>query len=262
MRIALDSRFLRAGAAATAVGAAYGGAIPLQRFNASTLQRAFTLIEMILAIGIAAIVLVTISSVFFAALRLRNATQDFVNAAIPVDQTLSILKRDLACVVTPTNGTTKVLSGDFRVGNVVSTGSGEPVAIEMFTSTGQLGEKDPWGDIQRVTYELRDPVTRNATGKELVRSVTRNILSSTPATPDDQSMMSGVQNITFECYDGVQWWNTWDTTGLTSANTNLPLAVRVDIQPVGSQMSPIEMVVPIDSVTRSNVVLNADTNAP
>jgi hypothetical protein len=217
---------------------------------------------MILAIGVAAIVLVTISSVFLAAIRLRNGTQDFVDASIPVDQTLSIMKRDLACIVTPTNGTTKVLSGDFRVGNVVTTGSGEPAAIEMFTSTGQLGEKDPWGDIQRVTYELRDPVTRNAVGKDLVRSVTRNILSTTPGTPDDQSMMSGVQNITIACYDGVQWWNTWDTTGLTSANTNLPLAVRVDIQPVGNQMAPIEMVVPIDSVTRSNVVLTADTNAP
>ena len=75
---------------------------------------------MILAIGIAAIVLITISSVFFAGLRLRNATQDYVDAATPVNQTLATIKRDLACVVTPTNGTTKVLSGDFRVGNVVS----------------------------------------------------------------------------------------------------------------------------------------------
>jgi type II secretion system protein J len=222
-------------------------------------QQGFTLIEMILAIGVAAIVIVTISSVFMAALRLRNDTQDFVDAATPVDQTLSIMKRDLACVVTPTNGTTKVLSGDFRVGNVVSTGSGEPVAIEMFTTTGQMSEKQPWGDIQRVTYELRDPLTRNATGKELVRSVTRNLLSPTPSMPDDQQMMGGVQSISFSCYDGVQWWNTWDTTGLTSANTNLPVAIRVDIQPVGNQMAPIEMVVPIDSVARTNAVLNTQT---
>jgi type II secretion system protein J len=222
-------------------------------------QQGFTLIEMILAIGVAAIVIVTISSVFMAALRLRNDTQDFVDAATPVDQTLSIMKRDLACVVTPTNGTTKVLSGDFRVGNVVSTGSGEPVAIEMFTTTGQMSEKQPWGDIQRVTYELRDPVTRNAAGKELVRSVTRNLLSSTPSTPDDEQMMGGVQSIAISCYDGVQWWNTWDTTGLTSANTNLPVAVRVDIQPVGNQMAPIEMVVPIDSVARTNAVLGTQS---
>ena len=36
--------------------------------------RAFTLIEMVLAIGVAAIVLVAINTVLFAALRLRDAT--------------------------------------------------------------------------------------------------------------------------------------------------------------------------------------------
>ena len=77
---------------------------------------AFTLIEMILAIGVAAIVLVAINTVLFAALRLRDATADMVDAAAPVDQTVTFLRRDLECVVTPTNGTTKVLSGDFRVG--------------------------------------------------------------------------------------------------------------------------------------------------
>jgi type II secretion system protein J len=231
----------------------------IQRFRASTIQsmRAFTLIEMILAIGVAAIVLITICSVFFAALRLRNATQDYVDAATPLALTISTMKRDLACVVTPTNGTTKVLSGDFRVGNVVSTGNGEPVAIEMYTATGEVGDQQPWGDIQRVTYELRDPTTRNETGKELIRSVTRNLLSTTPPTAEDQMMMSGIQSIAFSCYDGVQWWNTWDTTGITSANTNLPLAVRVDIQQVGNQMAPVEMVVPIDSVARTNAVMNA-----
>jgi hypothetical protein len=212
---------------------------------------------MILAIGVAAIVLITICSVFFAALRLRNSTQNYVDAATPVDQTLSIMKRDLACVVTPTNGTTKVLSGDFRVGNVISTGSGMPAAIEMFTASGQIGDQQPWGDIQRVTYELRDPTTRDAVGKDLFRSVTRNLLSNTPTTPEDQLMMSGVQSIAFSCYDGAQWSSTWDTTGLTSANTNLPTAVRVDIQPAGNQMAPIEMVVPVDSQARTNAVLTA-----
>lgn len=219
---------------------------------------AFTLIEMILAIGVAAIVLVTVSTVFFAALRLRNATQDYVDNASPIDQTVTIMTRDLACIMTPTNGTSKVLSGDFRVGNVVSTGNGgEPVAIEMFTATGELSDNEPWGDIQRVTYELRDPATRGATGKDLIRSVTRNLLSQTTPQVEDERMMGGVQSISFSCYDGEQWWNTWDTTGLTSANTNLPVAVRVDIQPVGSQMAPIEMVVPIDSEARTNMTLNA-----
>ncbi|HEY1490963.1 MAG TPA: prepilin-type N-terminal cleavage/methylation domain-containing protein, partial [Verrucomicrobiae bacterium] len=107
---------------------------------------AFTLIEMILAIGVAAIVLIAINTVLFAALRLHAVTADTVDAASPIDQTVTMLRRDLQCVVTPTNGTTKVLSGDFRVGNVTSLGVTQPVAIEMFTATGALSDRTPWGD--------------------------------------------------------------------------------------------------------------------
>jgi hypothetical protein len=41
---------------------------------------------------------------------------------------------------------------------------------------------------------------------------------------------------------------------MTSANTNLPVAVRVDIQLSGSDKnsSPIEILVPIDSQSRTN----------
>jgi len=220
---------------------------------------AFTLIEMVLAIGVAAIVLVAINAVLFAALRLREATNEVVDAAVPVDRTVTILRRDLECVVTPTNGTSKVLSGDFRVGTVNSLGVPEPVAIEMFTATGALNANAPWADIQRVTYELKQPANPAAAGKDLVRSVVRNLLTLTTPEVEDQLMLSGVANIKFSCFDGAQWQDTWDTTSLTSVNTNLPLAVRVDIQMSGkggANAEPIEIVVPIDSQSRTNVILN------
>lgn len=223
-------------------------------------MHAFTLIEMVLAIGVAAIVLIAVNAVLFAALRLRDATADMVDAATPVDQAVTFLRRDLQCVVTPTNGTTKVLSGDFRVGNVTSLGVPEPVAIEMFTATGTLSVNAPWADIQRVTYELKQPTDRNAVGKDLVRSVVRNLLTMTTPDVQDQLMLSGVENIKFTCFDGALWQDTWDTTGMTSVNTNLPLAVRVDIQMTGNSgasAQPIEIIVPIDSRSRTNAVLTA-----
>lgn len=228
-------------------------------FEIRHLKFGFTLIEMILAIGISAIVMLTISAVFFGALKLRDATQNLVDEATPVAQTINFLRHDLENVVTPTNGTTKVLSGDFRIGNITSEGIGEPVAIEMFTTTGELSDAQPWGDIQRVTYELRDPTAKNSSGRDLIRSVTRNLL--TTATPDvqDEWMMSGVQSISFSCFDGSQWWNNWDTTGVTSLNTNLPTAVKVEIQPVGNNLSPIEMIVPIDSQARTNRTVTASS---
>jgi len=224
---------------------------------------AFTLIEMILAIGIAAIVLIVVNAAFFSALRLRDDTADMVDAASPVDAAVTFMKRDLMCAVTPTNGTSKLLSGGFRAGSgLTSVGVSDPVAIELFTATGALSTREPWSDIQRVTYELRTPNVASAAGRDLYRSVMRNLLAV--ATPDvtDQLMLSGVESLKFSCYDGTQWNDTWDTTSSTAINTNLPMAVRVDIQMAGrSDLGPIEILVPIDSQSRTNAVLTASTGS-
>jgi len=213
---------------------------------------------MILAIGVAAIVLIAINAVLFSALHLRDATSEVVDSATPLDLTATFLRRDLQGVVPPTNGTSKVLSGNFRVGTLSSAGVTEPVAIEMFTTTGALNATVPWGDIQRVTYELKDSTDRSASGKDLYRSVARNLLSLTPPEVEDQLLLSGVASIKFTCFDGAQWQDTWDTSSTTSLYTNLPLAVRVDIQAAGSKnATPIELVVPLDCVARTNVVLTA-----
>ena len=225
--------------------------------NKLPIANGFTLIEMILAVGVAALVLAVIGSVFFAALHLREVTQAAVDAATPVDQALVVMRRDLQCVVTPTNGTSRILSGDFRIGTLTSPGVSQPVAIEMFTATGVLRDNAPWGDIQKVTYELKDPADRNATGRDLYRSVTRNVLAVTTPDVEDQWMLGGVQSIEFSCFDGSQWSDTWDTTGVTSGNTNLPVAVRVRIQLAGSNPAatqPIEILVPIDSQSRTNAL--------
>lgn len=206
---------------------------------------------MILAIGVASIVLIAANAAFFTALHLRDATADAVDAASPIDQSLTLLRRDLQCAVTPK--ASGVLSGDFKIGNVTSTGISEPVAAEIYTATGALSENAPWGDIQRVTYELKNS-TSGVNGRDLYRSVTRNLLTETTPDVEDQLMIRGVDSVQFSAYDGSQWNDSWDTTDTTSANTNLPVAVRVDIQLTssGKNSLPIEILVPIDSQSRTN----------
>jgi type II secretion system protein J len=225
----------------------------------------FTLLEMILAVAVAAIVLAAINAAFFAALHLRDATNEAVDEAKPVDQALAVIRRDLECVLPPTNGTDKVLSGDFRVGTLTSEGVSQPVAIEMFTATGALNSdsSQPWGDIQKVTYELQNPTDRSTPGKELIRSVTRNLLSVSTPDVDNQWLMSGVASISFSCFDGAQWQDTWDTSDLTGYDTNLPVAVRVTIQMAGdnnANAQPIQILVPIDSQSLSNATVAAGSS--
>ncbi len=216
-------------------------------FRISDFNEGFTLIELILAVGVMAIVLISVNAVFFAAMRLHDATTNAVDDSLPGLQALATMRRDLQGAMPPT--ASGIMSGDFKVGGVVSTGQGLPVDIEMSTTTGVMRDNEPWGDVQRVTYELKAPGDANAPGRDLIRSVTRNILATTTVQAADEWMLGNVQSVQYECFDGSAWQNSWDST----VTTNLPTAVRVKIFLAGAGSSaPLEMVVPLDSQSRTN----------
>jgi type II secretory pathway component PulJ len=216
-------------------------------------------VEVMLAMAVCAVVLAAINGVFFGALRLRETTNRVVDESQPAQLALTILRSDLESAVSPT--TNGIMTGDFRVGDITSLGLNQNVSIEMYTTTAALHEDEPWGEIQRVTYELRSPTGGPlGRGQDLVRSVTRNLLATLTPVPEDQTMMGNVQNLTFDCYDGTQWRNTWDTT---ASDTNLPIAVRVTIQLAGDgpndprAQQPIVLLVPVDSESRTNQIPNS-----
>jgi len=233
---------------------------------------AFTLIELILAVGIFAIVMVAINTAFFAALRLRQRSSEALEEALPVDHALSLLRRDLVNAVPPGG----VLAGDFRSGslgasaggvNTKSTSSNNSGAsrglgtaqyggLDFFTTTGTLSDDQPCGDIQEVNYQLQDAPDRLHTyGRELVRTVTRNLLATSSQAADVQRLMGNVENLDFFFYDGSQWRNSWDTS---AGDTNLPQAVRVSIRMASStgpslaSAQPLEMVVLLSSQSVTN----------
>ncbi len=251
--------------------------------------RAFTLIELLLALTIFSIVLVAMTMVFYAALRLRNKTDEAFNQAAPLQRTLALMKRDLANLVVPGG----ILSGSLQsstlldMGSLMQTTSSSssssssssalqgsaltmlPVAgaVEsspfFFTSTGTIGDALPWADIQQVSYVLMQP-TNNTPGRTLVRCVTRNLLPVITADPPEQEpLLNGVQNLAFLFYDGLQWQDVWDSTQMTNA---LPLAIKVQIQllPEPGQRTapwPVELVVPIDVQARTNQTTQASSES-
>jgi type II secretion system protein J len=230
-------------------------------------SRAFTLIEVLLALAICAIVLVAINAVYATAVRLRNKTSIAVDEAAPINQTFEILRRDLKSTVGPGG----FLAGDFKCGaptmgaSMGLSGEAGGSGLDFFTATGQLSDSAPWGDLQEVFYELKTPADRYQAGMDLVRCVNRNILSTGTQTPDIQYLMSHVETLQFDCYDGTQWRNTWDTS---SGDTNLPTAVRVRIQLAAKEgddtrgQEPLELVVPLMSqTTRTNANANANSGA-
>jgi type II secretory pathway component PulJ len=217
--------------------------------------------EMVLAVGVCAIVLSAVTAVFFGAVRLRETTLQAVGESLPIQQALDVMERDLKGAMAPTtNGVysgvasgslTGIFSGDFRAGSLNSPGISQTVSLELYTTTGVLRDNQPWGDVQRVTYELQ--VARS--GQNLVRSVTRDVLATVMPTPEDQVLLANVARVSIDCLDrdSGQWRNTWDTT---LSDTNLPVAVRVQIEmdtPTAAlERQPITLVVPLDMQVRTN----------
>ena len=121
--------------------------------------------------------------------------------------------------------------------------------MDFFTTTGSVGENDPWGDVQEANYQLQEPADRlHSYGRDLIRTATRNLLATSSQATDVQRLMGNVESLEFLFYDGTQWRDSWDTS---AGDSGLPSAVRVRIHlalpdgpsPVGSQ--PLEMVIPL-----------------
>lgn len=214
------------------------------RLHARSAQ-AFTLLEVLVAVAIFAIVVAAIHTVFFGALRLRNATADGFEKVLPLQHTLATFKRDLYGIVPP-GGT---FSGQFQTVPTNTTSSepaGRRVSPDIQTNTGIVDELTPWGDVRRVAYYLRPP-TNGLAGLDLFRAVTPNLLPVNSETPAMQRMMGGVDDVQFLYYDGTSWINTWDST----VTTNLPRAIKVQIALTGvggvasSANQPVELVVPV-----------------
>jgi type II secretion system protein J len=219
-------------------------------------ERAFTLIEVTLALAVSAIILAAVGGVFYSAVRLRERTNAMMDEAAPLQQTVALLRRDLKGAVPPGG----VIAGFLQSG-VVSGNMSQNDGIEIYTTTGTMSDNAPWGDIQKVTYQLQDSTTGpRSAGRDLIRSVTRNVISTTSEEIDDQWLMGNVQDLQFSYFDGTSWQATWDST---VGGTNLPSAVRVRLQLAPDQSGvnrtydPIDLVFPLICQSRTNLTSSA-----
>ena len=216
--------------------------------------RAFTLIEVLLAVMICAIVLAAINGVFYGALHLRSKTSEAIDLTAPRELAMVTLRRDLQGVV-PLGG---VFGSSFRSGSVANN-LGQNVNLEIFTATGVISDFAPWGDIQKITYQLVESTDRTrGAGKDLIRGVTTNLLFTGSEQMGQRWMMGGIEKLEVSCFDGFEWRDTWDTT---MSETNLPLAVRVRLHLAADgpsrarrQDQPMELLVLLDAQGRTNQV--------
>jgi len=213
-------------------------------------ESAFTLLEMLLALAVSAIVVAAIGGVFYSALRLRNSAAAALDEEAPLYQALALMRRDLQNALPPSGG----MASNLTV-NALGGGMSQNASIQFSTSTGTMKPDSVSADIQQVTYELR-PSSQggHSGGNDLFRMIVRNPLGSTVGS-EEQFLLGNVESLEFSCYDGIDWRPSWDTS---MGNTNLPSAIKVLIKLAGENNSdsrsrePIELVIPMDTLSRTN----------
>jgi type II secretion system protein J len=227
------------------------------------LARGFTLLEILIAVTAFAIVLAAINAVFYGALRLRNKTTQSVDSGLPMQQALMIMKRDLANIVVPggmlsgelqTSPTAGSLQSSAKPTSFNNANNAAQVSPQFYTATGTIDEYSPWAEVQKVAYLLVDS-TNSTLGKDLIRSITRNLLPPAVEEPPlYQWLVGGIQEVVFYYYDGSQWRDSWDST---TEEVKLPSAIKVQINLAvedrrQSQLPPVELIVPLLVQARTN----------
>jgi type II secretion system protein J len=224
----------------------------------SSAPRAFTLLEVMIAVAIFSIVILAINVVFYSALRLRTKTIEGIEMTVPMERAMAIMKRDLQSIVPP-----GVLAGNLSSPALSIERGMDPLgSIEFFAGSAVISDATTFGDIQKVMYYLKvpeDPV--NSFGKDLVRGVTRNLLATVQEEPEEQWLIGDVENIQFAFYTGTEWREVWDSNG---QDDPMPRAIRVQIEFAPDEDArrirvPIQLIVPVTTQARTNTATTQAT---
>ena len=236
-------------------------------------SRAFTLIETILAVGAAAILLAALYGLVSKVTKLREKATAHLKDAMLQAHAVSVLKNDLL--------SGRIVSSAMRGGIVgmetPPNGTTFKGYLRFTTTTGRDTDEAQYGDTQEVEYYIdSDPQSDNTEAGVLVRTIDHVLLADNPAIQTEERLLSGIQALELEFYDGTDWQTSWDSatsttsdssTGGTStatassssssssATTNTPpKAVRVRIVPWAARGAtprpPIEVTVPWGTVTQ------------
>jgi len=188
-------------------------------------QRAFTLLEMIVAMGLMVIVSATLYGSLSAVFQGRRVTEEAHEPLRRASGALELLTRDIGSATPPAG----VLAGEF-VGADTTGDSGDPADTLAFHCRARrpelLSPMTPivWIEFALTTPEAEDPVENDEL--VLVRRTITNLLAPEAQTPVEEVLCRRVRALDFSYFDGTDWVESWNAG---STGDVLPLAVATTL---------------------------------
>jgi type II secretion system protein J len=181
----------------------------------------FTLIELTIAMAMVALLAISL----FTSIRIAfRATESAGNAVAP-PRTAALAMEFLRDDIQNAQAVSGMLGGNFE-GTQSQGANGQEADDLIFYSTSDAADHaDANGEIKEI--ELTIEPTPDGKDQQLVRRVTRNLLSQNPETPDEEVLCRGVYSYALQYYTGSQWQPTWDST---QEDNTIPAAVQVTLQ--------------------------------
>jgi general secretion pathway protein J len=204
-------------------------------------RKAFTLLELLLALALTVIVAAILASSLYVGFRAKSTIEDAIDATRSTDIAADIIAHELTLTLPPTPpnaaSTTIQLSSSVNTlnGTLIGPFEGAADTIDFFAS-GPEPKTDTGleNDVREITYLLVPDTNASGgaaittgTGQNLVRRVRTNLLEPTPTDGPDEILARNVLRFQLSYYDGTTWTDTWDSTAL---NNLLPLAVQFTLE--------------------------------
>lgn len=213
----------------------------------------FTLLELIIGAAISAVLLAALYACLNGVVGLKRQSYAALDRSLPEEGAALVIKRDLLNMAVPTG-----LLTDTVLGQEVNENGRRYDTLAFCTTTGVVDRDRPFSTMQKVEYYLVGQVDGiDYSSAQLVRAVTRNLLSTNlDDSRTERSILSGVDSLEIEYYDGQLWTTSWDAT---TAETPLPKAVKMHI--VLQRRDPAEAVEPTLDIVCQVAGESSDTAA-
>jgi len=181
-------------------------------------EEAFTLLEMLVALGLMALIATALYAALRTGFRARRSAEAAIEPVRKAGLALEIVRRDLEAAMAPTG----ILAGAF-LGEDAEDAGKDADALAWFTASGKPIE----GTSDIVRAELALATQTGETERVLVRRTIRNLLSPTEVELSEQVLCRGISSLNIRYFDGSAWLDEWDST---TQGDVLPFAVETTVE--------------------------------